>query len=206
MIRAALLATALLATPASAATITHDRLPGTAFALATGDFTALAPPTPRGSVTTAGGALADGSTPILKFPSDAVPDGRYNPDGGPWIDSADLAWIGGSFSFPEPVTAFGFGITDANDQRNSHFSVSFGDAVASLDPQTEVEYGNVHWFTVLFDEPVTAADLTFSTRAGDGFGITTATMAPVPLPAGLALMLAGVGALAWVKRRKLTSA
>ena len=91
----ALFAVAALVATASGAgavtvTITIDRLAGEAYGLDPTQFASLSTFfEPHGSVTTSLGAPAEGGT-IVKNLADAVPDGRYNPDGRTsWIDSAD---------------------------------------------------------------------------------------------------------------------
>jgi hypothetical protein len=194
------LAALLLATPAGAATITSGQLAGISYDIVAGHFEALASRTPGGSVTTARGIPVDGSRVIMKSPLDPIPDGRFNPGGGDWADSADLARFAWNLEFDTPVTAFGFAVTDANDQPGSHWFVRSGEGIAQIAPQIERETGNIHWFTVLFDGAVQSARLIFSTRAGDGFGLTTASMTPVPLPAAFWLLLAGVGGLIGSRR------
>jgi hypothetical protein len=193
---------ALLASSAGAGavTITSGSLGGMPVQIDAGQFEALAPPTPSPSVTTAGGVPADGSRVIIKTPSDPVPDGRYNPDGGAWADSADLAKFAWNVSFDRPVRKFGFAVTDANDQPSSYWLLTVGDVTASIGPQIEREIGNIHWFTIAFGEAVESARLTFATRARDGFGLSTATIEPVPVPAAGLLLLGGLGALIAVRR------
>lgn len=105
-----LAALAMLAVPAHAATITGDRLDGTAYLLDAGQFTTLSTAfDTRGSVTSGCGTPADGRAAILKCADDPVPDGRYNPDPTmPWIDSADVGLLKWTPVFDTKVRAFGF--------------------------------------------------------------------------------------------------
>jgi hypothetical protein len=206
--RAAALAASLTlaAGAAGAATITSDRLAGDAYALDPGQFTTLSTSfRTLDSVTTACGAPADGRSAILKCASDPVPDGRYHPDSNrPWIDSADIGELRWDLSFDKKVTAFGFGVTDANDQRGSWWSLEVDGTKVDHVAQQVDEGGPITWYTILFDTPVDRASLTFNTRPGDGYGIANASVAPVPLPVPALLLLTGVGALAaaGVKRRE----
>lgn len=95
-------------------------------------------------------------------------------------------------------------ITDAFDQRGqTAFIITAGDAKLTLDqPRTN---GNELFLAISDFEGVLNID---TTADYDGYGINVLTeVAPVPLPAGMALILSGLGAFAWAGyRRKATPA
>ena len=199
----------LLASVASAATITEARLEGESYTLSADEFTTLSTIfDPRGSVTTSCGAPADGRRAILKCVSDAVPDGRYNPESGQsWIDSADVGLLKWDPVFKGKVKAFGFGITDAADtptflQPDPFWRLAVDGATIEHPRLFKDEGEPVTWYTVLFDKPVSTASLLMRTAAGDGFGIINATVAPIPLPAAGWLLLAGVGGLVAARKAR----
>nr|WP_246849233.1 VPLPA-CTERM sorting domain-containing protein [Rubellimicrobium arenae] len=134
--------------------------------------------------------------------------GRYDPWGGTWIDSQDLSDV---IWTVEPGRAFQiltFALTDAFDQPvsellgESFFTLSVDDAEWTIDAREA--NGTLHWITVAFDKPTTSANVHFSTRLNDGWGIKAAmvTVAPVPLPAAGWLGLAGLAGLVALGRRK----
>jgi hypothetical protein len=210
MLRTVTMLGALLASPAMAATITEARLSGDSYALDPGEFTTLADvftaERPDDSVTTSCGAPADGRRAILKCASDAIPDGRYGLDGQPWIDSADIGLLKWVVNFDKPVSAFGFGVTDAADTRQRDWSDPFwklivGDASIDHPRRFNDEGEPVTWYTILFDAPVRSASLLMRTGVGDGYGIVSATTAPVPLPAAGLMLMGAIGLLAAARRR-----
>jgi hypothetical protein len=202
MLAAALVMAAVAVWPASAATITENRLAGDPFAISADEFTTRSTTfNTQGSVTTGLGVPADGRRAILKGTGDAIPDGRFNEGNLPWVDSADIGELERTVNFGRYVHAFGFGVTDANDQAGSWWSFTVDGATASISPRANDEGEAAVWYTVLFDKPTKTATFEFSTRPGDGYGIMQGTVAPVPLPAGVWLMLAAMGALGLAKRR-----
>lgn len=203
-----LAALAMLAVPAHAATITGDRLDGTAYLLDAGQFTTLSTAfDTRGSVTSGCGTPADGRAAILKCADDPVPDGRYNPDPTmPWIDSADVGLLKWTPVFDTKVRAFGFGVTDAADtptlvQPSPFWRLTVDDASVEHPRRFNDAGEPVTWYTILFDAPVSTASLIIRTAAGDGYGIVSATVAPVPLPAAGWLLIAAAAALVAARRR-----
>jgi hypothetical protein len=208
---AALVATA---SGAGAVTITNDRLAGGAYVLDPTQFTSLSTFfEPHGSVTTSLGVRADGRHAILKNLADAVPDGRYNPDGDDiaWIDSADIGLLRWNVTFTKPMRAFGFGVVDDADTPTRFSPVPFWrlavggatvDAVRRFNDSGEP----VRWYTVFFDQPTESASLTMRTAVGDGYGVVSpTTVAAVPLPAAGLLLLGAVGVLAAVRRPRLAT-
>ena len=197
-----------LPAPARAVTITNDRLAGEAYELDPTQFASLSTFfEPHGSVTTSLGVRADGRHAILKNLADAIPDGRYNPDGEdiPWIDSADIGLLRWDVTFTKPARAFGFGVVDDADTPTRFSPVPFwrlavGGATVDAVPRLNDSGEPVRWYTILFDQPTRSASLTMRTAVGDGYGVVGPTVAAVPLPAAGLLLLGAVGVLAAVRR------
>lgn len=209
----ALLAVAALVATASGAgavIITNDRLAGDAYMPDPAQFASLSTFfEPHGSVTTGLGVRADGRHAILKNLADAIPDGRYNPDGEdlPWIDSADIGLLRWDVTFTNPVRAIGFGVVDEADTPTRFSPVPFwrlavGDATVDAVRRVKDSGEPVTWYTIVFDQPTRSASLTMRTAVGDGYGIVSPTVAPVPLPAAGLLLLGGMGALAALGRAR----
>ena len=196
------------ASGAGAVTISNDRLAGGAYVLDPTQFASLSTFfEPHGSVTTSLGVPADGRHAILKNLADAIPDGRYNPDGAdvPWIDSADIGLLRWDVTFAKPVRAFGFGVVDDADTPTRFSPVPFwrlavGGATVDAGPRPNDSGEPVRWYTVFFDQPTESASLTMRTAVGDGYGVVSPTVAAVPLPAAGLLLLGAVGVLAAVRR------
>jgi hypothetical protein len=139
----------------------------------------------------------------VKDASSASPFGRYNPDGAAWLDSNDNPTVEWNVNIGQAFNAVSFGLTDANDQKNSFFHLAVNGATWEI--ATREANGSLHWLTILFDQAVTDAVITFSTALNDGFGIHKATVAPVPLPAAgwmLVSGLAGLAGLGWRRSRR----
>lgn len=136
----------------------------------------------------------------VKDESSANPFGRYNPNGGAWIDSNDNGVVSWNVNIGTAFNAVSFALVDAFDQKNSFFDLAVNGSTWKIDPR-EAD-GNHHWLTVLFDDAVTDATITFSTRINDGFGIAAATVAPVPLPAAGWMLVSGLAALAGLRWRR----
>jgi len=155
----------------------------------------------------------DGCSVVMKSdPTAADAYGRYPvPPKRDWIDSQDideLEWTvttGGSF------TSLRFALTDAYDQKDSHFTMSYkdGDTWSPIwSIRERQENGNLFWLNVAFDQPVSSAALRFSTKVGggyDGYGISTVsvTPSPVPVPSSVLLLLSGALCMAGLRRRSV---
>ena len=137
-----------------------------------------------------GASCGDRRAVQVKNAQTPFPFGRFNPKGGPWIDSNDLASVSWQMNTGIPLTGFSFALVDAHDQPNSHFTFKVDNAVWTI--PTRQANGTLHWITVLFDNPVNTASISIETRLNDGYGISDVKVAPVPLPAGLALMASGL--------------
>lgn len=217
----AALAAAAFAVPAAAATITEVDGP------APGRVVALDPAAFVGSGTCGYGGSVVGTGPgrgcsVVIKNDPTAPDafGRADPFGGSWIDSQDLSEVVWSFDPGYAFTALTFALFDAYDQLpsrrwplgESFFRLSVDDATWSI-PSRE-ENGTLHWLTVAFDAPVAVADIRFSTRLNDGWGVSLsgATTVPppppppppatVPLPATAPLIAAALAGLAALGLRR----
>jgi hypothetical protein len=62
--------------------------------------------------------------------------------------------------------------------------------------------GNIELVTMAFSDFVTDVRINLRSGAGDGFGLDNFTAAAVPLPAAAWMLLAGVGGLFAMRRRK----
>lgn len=164
-------------------------------------------------------ACGDRNSPQVKdrMPGTAPHYGRYDPldrtPQGRWVDSNDLGKMVWNVKLDggTPITGMRFALTDARDQPEpgSFFNMavrSDGQRLARWAIDEIQPNANLVWITVLFEEAVDKARLVFRTgrrdKLGDGYGIASVTVAPVPLPAGLWLMLAGGLALVGLRRRR----
>lgn len=165
-----------------------------------GDFTSIPEIGSGGTVIDTGTLLAvkeDGST--------AFAGGRQNTTAGgsQWLDSNDnqgMTWsasAGGAL-----FDQLAFSLSDAADV-GATLTVSAGaDTLTSFVGQTN---NTVDWIVITFADSVASADITLLNNFGnDGFGIDDVSIAAIPLPAGAALLLTGMGGLAIARRRKAT--
>ena len=162
-----------------------------------------------------GGAsvVNDGCSVVMKDnPKASHAYGRFDPLGVEWIDSQDINELKWTVNSSTAFTSMAFALTDAHDQKDSHFRLSFNDDgnwSQIWEIGSREKNGGLHWLLVEFDAPVTAAELLFSTKATadyDGFGISAVSLfenpAPVPVPAALPLLVGGIGALAVFRKRR----
>jgi hypothetical protein len=193
-----------LAAPAGAATITEVAGPGTGtkLALAAGDFKGI------GTCGFGRSVINDGCSPAAK--SDPTADhayGRFDPLGGEWWDSQDLAFVDWTVHSGTAFTSVTFALTDAFDQKaspkfgllDSNFALAVDGTLWSIAERQA--NASINWITVDFGKAVTSASIHFFTRTNDGFSISSATVAPVPLPAAAWLLLGGLGALFGLRRK-----
>ena len=159
--------------------------------------------------------INDGCSVVMKSdPTTKDAYGRFDPQNhGYWIDSQDIDELKWTVTSQTAFTSLTFALTDAHDQDNSHFTMSYYDG-DSWSPiwgiATKQENGNLFWLSIAFDAPVTMAELLFSTKVGggyDGYSISSVSIqpAPVPLPPAALLMLSGGAALAGLRRWKRRS-
>lgn len=169
MIRTLFLVAALAAQPALAATITLDGPPaiGTATPLLPSDF--------KGSGLAGSGRSVDGDGLgwAVNSPKGAA-YGRYDPRGGDFIDSQDRALSVWTYTRPDSAAfnTLTFALTDANDQRNSHFSLAAAGTRTSI--ASRESSGTLHWVRITLDAAVRELKVVFRTKLNDGFGISSA--------------------------------
>lgn len=133
--------------------------------------------------------------------------------GGNWLDSNDadqMTWYlgttGGSYN------AFGFFISDANDQ-GATLRLDFGDGNVVLKDLTlkgpatgdgRQPDGNIAYISLFSDQSFLNAQVIFQNGIGnaDGFGMDDITLAKVPEPGTLALLGLGLAGLSMARRRQ----
>ncbi|MBA3325941.1 MAG: hypothetical protein H0T41_11990 [Rhodobacteraceae bacterium] len=173
---------------------------GVAIALDPDVFVASGGPGSGGSVI---GDPTDVSTKNTRSPR---PYGRFDPLGGFWVDSNDNPSVVWNLASEQPIKSVTFALTDAFDQKRSRdlgesfFNLTVDDATWSID--TRDENGTLNWIEVLFDEPTDSASLLFETRLNDGWGVSQAKVAPVPVPPALLLIGSGLALLGFARRRR----
>ena len=157
----------------------------------------------------------DGCSVVKKSDSAAADAyGRYPvPPQRDWIDSQDIDELEWTVTASGSFTSLRFALTDAYDQQDSHFTMSYkdGDTWSPIwSVRERQENGNLFWLNVAFDQPVSSAALRFSTKVGggyDGYGISTVsvTPSPVPVPSSTLLLLSGALCMAGLRRRLSSS-
>jgi hypothetical protein len=197
-VAAALVAT-VPAAPAWGAVVTvldNPTIDGTPISLLTANFTRL------GQCGTGESVIGDGCSVVDKNNPDA-PDafGRFSPFKLDWIDSQDIDDLVWTVTSDVPFQSMTFALVDAHDQPNSYFNMIY-DGTEIWEIPTQLPNRNLFWLMVTFDGPVTTADLRFTTRHNDGYGILAARVAPVPLPPAALLLLTGTALIAGLRRRR----
>lgn len=201
--------------PAWGATVTessrdHTRpaVGGTAIDLKVEDFKIAA----DGNCGGGNSVVPGGGCGVAMRPVEGSNFGRFDPLANYWIDSQDIDKLEWTVTSPTAFTSLTFALTDAHDQAESFFHMSFFDN-GSWAHLWEIEdrqaNGNLYWLTVDFGKAVTEAKFLFSTKVGlgyDGYGISSLSIAPVPLPPAALLLLGSGAMLAGLKRRRKTVA
>lgn len=220
-------ALALTGAAASAATISVQQFSAAAYAAYTGSVDVLAsedfegfpaevqgdlPVTSVGAFASLGptgtgsSVVGDGTELAVRDGSTVSGFGRVNTTqtvgAKNWLDSNDtlgIEWMAslGGASFRQ----LAFSLSDAADQ-GAELSVAADGSVLT----TFVGQGNgtVDWIVITFGGNVSSATITLENndRLDDGFGIDDATIAAIPLPAGLLLLGTALGGLGLARRRK----
>lgn len=159
-----------------------------------------------GSGVAGSGEASCGDTRRVQVKTPTTPDafGRFDPNGGGWVDSNDLERVLWDVETGRPMRSVTFALTDAHDQPDSYFEMQVGDALWSI-PSQEAN-GTLHLIRVLFDGPTDLQRIAFTTQHNDGFGIVGAVVQPVPLPPAALLAGSGMLAMAAVRRRRRRAA
>jgi hypothetical protein len=138
--------------------------------------------------------------------------GRHNPPDwvGRWVDSNDIERVEWEIDTAalglKPLMGIEFALVDAYDQRPwgglgpSFFDLSVKGATWSIDSREA--NAMVHWITVLFEQPVSSAVISFNTRLNDGWGVANAQIAPIPAPPAAILAIGGFALLISLRRRR----
>jgi hypothetical protein len=175
--------------------------------------TAVGSFTPFGK--TGGGHAVVGNGSKLQVRSDnAMRWGRYNLDGaggpkaGNWLDSNDNQGVKWRIAGLGEFDTVGFFVSDAADV-GGKFSIKVGDTLYRnlAGVGGELRNGNLHFVRIRLPEAVDRLTIKlFHDMPDDGFGIDGVlvgkSVAPIPLPAGLLLMLPALGLLAGVGLRR----
>lgn len=121
-----------------------------------------------------------------------------------------------TFAFDVPVTAFGFefgdpvtapdGGTGRGPGNNSGTTLTAGDFSFSFSDDYSANPGYTGFFGVVGHPGDTFSSVVFSSNGigdfvDDDFTVQSIALAPVPLPAGLPLLAAGLGVLGLLRRR-----
>jgi hypothetical protein len=116
-----------------------------------------------------------------------------------------LSVAGADLTFDVPTYSFGFYATGLNANASSSFSLYVGADYISLPNTIE---GGIAYYGVVFDHTIQNVRIFLSRNNApvdkvglDGFSFNTAAAAPVPEPAGWALLLAGLGLVGRQARR-----
>jgi len=163
---------------------------------AVGDFTTL-------GGTGAGGSIIGDGTDLAVDNNTSFGRANTTPGGFNWLSSNDTSGILWEASAGGSVfNSVAFSLTDITDT-GATLTVS---ADGASETRSGLGDGNSQWIVITFGAMVSSADITLENVSGailnDGFGVDDATIAAVPLPAGVALMMTGLGGLAIARRRK----
>lgn len=139
----------------------------------------------------------------LQFDPDVNGQGNIVPDNGQWsVNAADTLGIkwDAKLDSGKKFTDLFFAIRDAADQGGTTFTVEVDGVTKSFQ---NLDNNNEQLFLVDFGGAVSSATVTMtSSRVNDSFTIDGAAISPVPLPAAGWLMVAGLGGLVAMRRRR----
>jgi len=164
-----------------------------------GEFSRISGPDGSGTA-----SCGDRSSPQVKSPLTPHPYGRFNPDGGAWVDSNDVRSMLWSVDVGRAVRSVSFALTDAHDQPRSHFRIEAEGATWRIEEREA--NGTLHLVKILFDVPTANPEVRFFTRLNDGYGLAQVSVQPVPVPPAALLLLSGVGVFAVMRRRATRAA
>ena len=168
-------------------TVTPDAVAsGLTLGLTTRMFERIGGPCGSGS-----SVVGDGCSVVQKNdPAAPHAYGRFDPLGGSWIDSQDIAELRMTIVNDVKFTSASFAMTDMVDQPDTHMVVTTSEG-GQWEAPGRIGNGGLYWFTFDLVEAVNSLEVFISTRHNDGYGISSLSVAPVPIPAGLWLLLAG---------------
>ena len=133
-------------------------------------------------------------------------EGPGEEESGQWLDSNDndgLEWeISGLGEF-DLLTFF---LTDLDDVGEVTFSIDVGGTVFDIAADvfggaSQID-GSLFLVTIAFDMKIDSATISMLIDGGDGFGIDDIRIGLVPLPAAGLMLLAGLGGLGALRRRR----
>lgn len=185
-----------------------------------GTWTPLA--TSVGTFTTVGGAICGGSCDTPEDESlvrSTSSFGRYNTTvgGSKWLDSNDNSGIELSTSSIGLFDTISFFLTDIDDVGRSTFNIFAGgtlfDIAADIYNSGRQPNGGLFLVQLKFDTLLSDAVVRLNIDSGDGFGIDDVRFgrnfsnsnpepSAVPVPASLPLLLSGIAAIGWMRRRR----
>lgn len=182
-----------------------------------GDVTPLTSTSVGNFTTTAGGRCGNScDTPDdQSLIRDTSNFGRYNTTlgGSNWLDSNDnsainLAAAGGSM-----FDSISFFLTDVDDVGRVAFEINVAgemfDVAQDILLSNRQGDGDLFLVRIGLDSLVSSVDLSLFIESGDGFGIDDvrlgSSVAPIPVPASLPLLVGGLGLMGWIARRRRKS-
>ncbi len=136
--------------------------------------------------------------------------GRTNTTaGGNWfLDSNDTLGMALALDAGVNFSRIGFTMTDIADERGAQFDILVNNSVAYTSGR--IGQSTKHFFEVDFGDVMTAEDevvLVFrNNKINDGFGIDDVALATAPIPASALMLLAAVGGLGAMRRKKAAAA